>query len=1598
MAIYILTSTETILEVSARPQESHLGDSAAKGLLSLQLKQQLTSSSFEEQQGYLSTAATAAYVSFNKLDQRHRYRASINLNPINGDSFNFVQGSTSSGFGYALALFQAWWETVLHKTDSFNNPVFATGEVLPSGQVNSIGHLNKKIDSLCRYVENNRSSIDSFCFCYPSSNDNEISIEDRTRIQMLGGVLYPVARLQKVLGSLLGDAYNGDPLGRWQPFKGLKSFNYEDSVRFFGRVKDTDRLYDDLQQNNGLLIVSGPSGAGKSSLIKAGLIPKLEKHNQNLHWAYTTPSDISSSGVLDFVLRQFIIAWSLASKGISLDDLERAFEQSIERGVALLASHITQESPRCLLYFDQYEEVFSQADQSIENITQNLKLIDELSKKIENLDIVLALRNEYLGRLLDNQAFRSPIISNVTSQLSSNSWYDIVHEQAAFSGIEFDRDDKEQTLDSIIIEEALQTPFALPMVEFLLEQLHLNAIDKSNGQKILSFSDYETLGGLSGAIAYRASEVLSKSDFSEQVNKLFSNFVGLNSDHLPFGKQVFLSEVEVDDPEFYGLIQDFINANIIVSYRNSANEPVAKLAHDSLFEYWDTLKQWVGTYTDYLTWRYSIDGQYIQWKKNKYKVGSGKYLITDKRLLKEGHSYNKIKSINESTIVEYVSLSLKQSRKILARYVSVILIPLLFLSLYLFDDLRIKSYYYSSIGEKWSVPFGIDALSEDEVRHREFSYRLDYQGGDLIKLTTQNGFGTPVVNISRENAASWQYKYTDKNKLLSSRSFNTVGSVMKVTNYEFSGDTAIASFNHRFGKIKLNRISNNTKLMPIGNKFHNEILFSTSSDISSNYIVYDKFGYTEKIFFQNPYGANVSNNNENYGIEYTYYENGKISSEYSINSLGKKYSNSRSPLIEYIYNEEGDFTNQKMIYPGRVVSTEYKYDERGNVAELREIDGHKTIIKIRNIDEYGNLIKVSTYNGNGARIMGEYGVAVAEMIYDNRGRIIVVSYFGSDLKPIMFKNTYAKVMMSLNERGNIISWLNFDVDGNVIVGELGCEIFLIDYDKNNNHIKRSCYRYDGDYKLDDEGVSKYVYTYDEFGSRIETKLYGLDGLAVTNTKGYSSIAFKYDENGNLINESYYDLNGRGSPLPSGIATFSSKYDFKGNLIEETYKDRDGKYISPNGYYKYIRKYDNLGRHTETAYLDFDGKPVMSTRAGFSREVTVYAQGKGFIESKNYYDDQGDLVFLNYGNKANTGSIKKLKSINSFTLNITSSPTNSLVFIDNSYVGNTPLIKNIQLGTYEIKIVKSGYSSDKSTVYSSIINNVEKDIVLVKEPDLDLLDILNRAESGDSEAQNEVGNLYLDGYVVEKNVDKAIMWYKKSAIQSNPEAIYNIGHLYHSGIYIKKDKKEAFFWFEISAKLGSSWAQSMVGVYYNEGWIVEKNNDLSFQYFLNSAKQGHARSALKIAFMYEYGSGVEKSVLKSTHWYKLAAQLGNEDAYLFLGDAYLEGQGIEQDAAKAMYWFNKAAKSKSVLSKGAYERLGSMYNRAQGIPNNYVKAVEYYEKAVFADYFSSAFDLALLVLQGKGTSVDVDKSIELFKQAEKNGNTQAKEYLIRIGYN
>jgi TPR repeat protein len=78
--------------------------------------------------------------------------------------------------------------------------------------------------------------------------------------------------------------------------------------------------------------------------------------------------------------------------------------------------------------------------------------------------------------------------------------------------------------------------------------------------------------------------------------------------------------------------------------------------------------------------------------------------------------------------------------------------------------------------------------------------------------------------------------------------------------------------------------------------------------------------------------------------------------------------------------------------------------------------------------------------------------------------------------------------------------------------------------------------------------------------------------------------------------------------------------------------------------------------------------------------------------------------------------------------------------------------------------------------------------------------MKKATSGDKEAQNTLGWMYLTGKGIKKNDIEAFNWYKKSAEQEYTTAQFNLGKMYTKGHGVERDLKGAEYWYKKAAEL------------------------------------------------------------------------------------------------------------------------------------------------------------------------------------------------------
>jgi len=143
-----------------------------------------------------------------------------------------------------------------------------------------------------------------------------------------------------------------------------------------------------------------------------------------------------------------------------------------------------------------------------------------------------------------------------------------------------------------------------------------------------------------------------------------------------------------------------------------------------------------------------------------------------------------------------------------------------------------------------------------------------------------------------------------------------------------------------------------------------------------------------------------------------------------------------------------------------------------------------------------------------------------------------------------------------------------------------------------------------------------------------------------------------------------------------------------------------------------------------------------------------------------------------------------------------------------------------------------------------------------------------AKQGNTEASYYVGLYYQYGKGVPKNIDEAVNWYEKAALEKDKDALYHLAL-----ILIRKDNPD----YENAAKLLGE-----------------------------AAKQGHPNAQYNLAVMFQKGDGVERSEQKALYWYEKAAESNLAIAQYNLGMIYYAGEIVLKDEDKARELWQKAA--------------------------------------------------------------------------------------------
>lgn len=326
---------------------------------------------------------------------------------------------------------------------------------------------------------------------------------------------------------------------RCNPYRGLVSYDVDDTESFFGRDADVAASLNRLTSTS-VLAVLGPSGSGKSSLARAGVAAARKR--EGLRVVVITPG------------------------AHPMDAL----------------SALPQSGPSPLLVVDQCEEVFSLCA----DVNEQADFLAALAAYAERAELVVALRADRLGSVAVHPDFARLVERGLylLGAMSADGLRATIEGPARHAGLVL-----EPGLVDLLVREVEGEPGALPLLSHALRETWLRREGRT-----LTVAGYTATGGIRGAVAQSAEEVYEQVGPEQRpaLRALLLRLVAPTGEGEPMRSRMPRRLVAADQ-QYERLIELLISARLVTS-----DDGVVELAHEALARAWPRLRGWLDDDTE----------------------------------------------------------------------------------------------------------------------------------------------------------------------------------------------------------------------------------------------------------------------------------------------------------------------------------------------------------------------------------------------------------------------------------------------------------------------------------------------------------------------------------------------------------------------------------------------------------------------------------------------------------------------------------------------------------------------------------------------------------------------------------------------------------------------------------------------------------------------------------------------------------------------------------------------------------------------------------------------------------------------------------------
>lgn len=412
------------------------------------------------------------------------------------------------------------------------------------------------------------------------------------------------------------------------PFKGLHYFDVADAELFYGRetliaelVAQLTAIPGELSADHSrFLAVIGASGSGKSSLVRAGLIPAIQRHKElpdsappltrvpswwvkvitptanpleSLATSLTQHSDSTraTANLLDELATDPRTLHLYIRKLLAGQTLGRTQPTALPGGEMVMAK-----PDRVLLVVDQFEELFTLCRNRemrkafIDNLLTAAGVMPVAGYSGQGVDgptsVVITLRADFYAHCADFEALRAALerYQKFIGLMNQTELRRAIEEPARHNGWEF-----EQGLVDLILDDVGSEPGALPLLSHAL----LETWRRRDG-RILTYEGYTAAGRVQGAIAQTAEKVFNQLLTPDQrliARNIFLRLTELGEGVQDTRRRAALSELipQSDKGQVVEtVLRALADARLVIT-----DKGVAEVAHEALIREWPQLREWL---------------------------------------------------------------------------------------------------------------------------------------------------------------------------------------------------------------------------------------------------------------------------------------------------------------------------------------------------------------------------------------------------------------------------------------------------------------------------------------------------------------------------------------------------------------------------------------------------------------------------------------------------------------------------------------------------------------------------------------------------------------------------------------------------------------------------------------------------------------------------------------------------------------------------------------------------------------------------------------------------------------------------------------------